>query len=240
MKKQYFLIVDTETTQDQLVADFGAIVVDRKGNIVAQCAVMVNGIFTNPTDHPLFFDSKAPASALWSKASSDRRYDMYSRMIANGTRMVASVASINRWLDKVAAQYNPVLTAYNLSFDLGKCANTGIDLTMFDRSFCLWNAAYTQWAHTKSYRNAVLAMHAFNAPTEYGNMTYKTNAETMTRFVVGNFSLEDEPHTALEDAVYYELPILKALLKKRSVKWLLNETRSYNWREVQVRDWFGA
>jgi hypothetical protein len=240
MKKQYFLIIDTETTQDELVADFGAVICDRKGNIVAQCGVMVNGIFTNPTDHPLFFDSSAPPSALWSKASSDKRYDMYSRMIANGTRMVASIASINRWLDRAHAQYNPILTAYNLSFDLGKCANTGIDLTMLDRSFCLWNAAYTQWAHTKSYRNAVLAMHAFNAPTEHGNMTYKTNAETMTRFVVGNFLLEDEPHTALEDAVYYELPILQALLKKRSAKWLLNETQSYNWRDVQVRDWFGA
>lgn len=238
--KDYFLIVDSESTQDELVADFGAVVCDKKGNIVAQCGVMVNGVFTNPTDHPLFFDKSAPKNALWSKDSADRRYAKYTRMIESGARMVASPAAINRWLDKVKAQFNPVLTAYNLSFDLGKCANTGIDLTQFDRSFCLWNAAYTQWAHTKKYRSAVLAMHAFNAPTAAGNMTYKTNAETMTRFVVGNYSLEDEPHTALEDALYYELPILVALLKKRSTKWLLNETHAYNWRSVQVKDWFGA
>ena len=46
-KKQYFLIVDTETTQNNLVADFGAVIVDRKGKIITQCAVMVDGIFTD-------------------------------------------------------------------------------------------------------------------------------------------------------------------------------------------------
>ena len=32
-KRDYFLIVDTETTQTDMVADFGAIICDRKGNI---------------------------------------------------------------------------------------------------------------------------------------------------------------------------------------------------------------
>lgn len=239
-RKNYFLIIDTETTQDNLVADFGAVVCDSKGNVVAQCGVLVNGIFTDMQNHPLFFDSSAPADALWSKAGADRRYATYNRMVANGSRMVASVAAINRWLDKAKAQFNPVLTAYNLAFDLGKCTNTGIDLTMFDRSFCLWQAAYTQWAFSKAYRNFVLSVHAFNAPTAHQNMTFKTNAEVMARFVLGNPSLEDEPHTALEDAIFYELPILKAIIKKRSVKWLLSEVRPYNWKDCQVKEWFTA
>ena len=64
-KKQYFLIVDTETTQNDLVADFGAVIVDRKGKIITQCAVMVDGIFTDSENNPLFFDSRADGSALW-------------------------------------------------------------------------------------------------------------------------------------------------------------------------------
>ena len=38
--KHYYLIVDVETTGDQRVADFGAVVVDRKGNIVASLGVL--------------------------------------------------------------------------------------------------------------------------------------------------------------------------------------------------------
>lgn len=239
--KNHYLIIDTETTQDGKVADFGAVIVDKKGNILTQCAVMVDGIFTDIQNHPLFFTSSAE-DKLWGKPTLDRRYKRYQAMVANGSRMVASVAAINRWLDKAKAQYNPILTAYNLAFDLDKCNNTGIDLTQFGaRKFCLWAAAYTLFAHTRQYRDMALALHAFNAPTEYGNMTFKTNAETMARFVTGNPRMEDEPHTALEDAVYYELPILLAVLRRRSAKWLLSDAvDSYNWRDCQVRDAFKA
>ena len=238
--KDYFLIVDTETTQDSMVADFGAIVVNRKGEIVNQCAVLVHGIYDDMQNHPLFFTGDR--DGIWSKAGQDNRYKIYRDMLANGSRMMASVPAINRWLEKAKEQYNPILTAYNLPFDLDKCKNTGIDLLRFDRSFCLWGAAFDAWAHTKEYRKMALTLHAFNAPTGLGNMTYKTNAETMTRFVLNVPELEDEPHTALEDAVYYELPILVKLLKKKgtSVKKLVERVGGYDWRKVQVRDWFTA
>ena len=236
--KNYFLIIDTETTQDNLVADFGAIVVDKKGRIVTQCGVLTSGIYTDSDQHPLFHIF-GDAGDLWSKAGLPARYDRYNRMVENGARMIASVPAIQRWLDKVKATYDPVLTAYNLAFDLDKCQNTGLDLNAFDRRFCLWQAAYTQWAHKKAYLNFVLETHAFNAPTSKGNMTFKTNAETMARFLLGA-DLPDEPHTALEDAVDYELPILTALLKRNSVKKLLTETQSYNWRACQLKDWFTA
>lgn len=241
MAKNYYLILDTETTQDDLVADFGAIIVDSKGRVVNQCAVMVDGIFTDKENHPLFHQF-GDAGDLWSKAGLPARYDRYNRMVASGARMIASVAAINRWLDKAKATYNPILTAYNLAFDAGKCANSGIDLTQFGpRRFCLWAAAYTVFAHTKNYREMALSLHAFNAPTKFQNMSYKTNAETMARFVLGNPTLEDEPHTALEDALYYELPILLAILKRRSARWLLSDAvTSYNWRNCQVKDAFQA
>jgi len=236
--KNHFIIIDTETTQDALVADFGAVVIDKHGKIVNQCAVLVNGIYTDPKTHPLFFTSES--NGVWSKAGQDNRYRVYKDMLKNGSRMLASVAAINAWLAKAKAQYDPILTAYNLPFDLNKCQNTAIDLALFDRHFCLWAAASTHWSKTKAYRNFVLALHAFNPPTEHGNMTFKTNAETMARFCLGNSQLEDEPHTALEDIIFYEMPCLVKLLKTRSVKWLLNEVQSYDWRQVQVRDWFKA
>lgn len=237
-KKQFFIIIDTETTQDNLVADFGAVVADRKGNVVAQCGVLVNGIFTNPKTHPLFFDSRAPSSALWSKDSADARYAKYTEMVENGSRMVASVNAINKWLGKVKKQYDPVWTAYNSAFDAGKCENTAIDLSIFKDTFCLWACAFTAYAHTKAYREMVVSTTAFNAPTTHGNMSYKTNAETMTRFVLNDPDMIDEPHTALEDALLYELPILKKILKTYTLDWCLHESQSYNWRSVQVRDWF--
>ena len=236
--KYHYLLIDTETTQTDLVADFGAIVVDRKGNILAQCAVLVGGIFTDSVNHPLFFDPSAKPDDFFAKASLARRYENYQRMLDSGTRMIASVNAINRWLARASASFNPILTAYNLPFDLNKCANTGIDLSLFERNFCLWRASFTQWAHTKAYRQMILDCHAFNAPTQFGNMSFKTNAEMMARFVTDNAELEDEPHTALEDLVFYELPILTKLLKRRSAKWCLTETNGFDWRKVQVRDWF--
>jgi len=238
-KKQYFLIVDTETTQDNLVADFGAVICDRHGRIFNQCSVLTAGIYTNPELHPLFFDPSATDSSLWSKRGADNRYKKYAAMIKEGSRMVASVAAINKWLAQVMGKYNPILTAYNLPFDTGKCRNTEIDLTMFSQSFCLWSAAYSRWAHTKQYKNFVLSVHGFNNVTKFGNATYQTNAEIMTRFLTGNPDLEDEPHTALEDIIYYELIIFKAFMRGKTVA-QLKDIEPYNWRAVQLKDHFIA
>ena len=236
MKKSHFLLIDTETTQDNLVADFGAIICDRKGNILNQCAVLVGGVFTDPINHPLFFTSDP--DGIWSKDGQDKRYKTYKRMLKSGSRMIANVAAINNWLAKAATTYQPILTAYNLAFDLDKCRNTGIDLTLFNQSFCLWHAAYAAYAQSKAYRKMVLDLHAFNSPTRYQNMTYKTNAETMARFCLGQPDLVDEPHTSLEDIVFYELPILQKLCKSKSNRWLINNKVRANWRNVQVKDHF--
>ena len=236
-KRDYFMIVDTETTQDDMVADFAAVITDKKGNIYNQCAVLTNGIYTDMEKHPLFFTSDK--DGIWSKKGQDYRYSVYQNMINNGTRMIASIAAINVWLAKANEKYNPILTAYNLAFDQNKCANTGIDLAQFNKRFCLWHSAYNKWAHTRKYRNFALSIHAFNNPTEHGNMSFKTNAETMARFVMQNPRLEEEPHTALEDTIYYELPILLKLINTTKKSVYMNP-ESFNWKNVQVKDWFKA
>ena len=66
-------------------------------------------------------------------------------------------------------------------------------------------------------------------------MTYKTNAEAVAGFLAGGFI--EEPHTAIEDAVHFELPILKNILAKKGWK---DKITPYNWRDFQVKDSFAA
>ena len=229
-KKEFFLIIDTETTANDTVYDFGAVVVDRNGNIQTQCSIIVK----EELDKDLFFDPSG--KGMWSKQYANTKKANYLKMIDNGSRIVASVNAINRWLEKVNAKYNPYMTAYNLGFDQGKCANTGIDLTIFGKSFCLWHLACKVFANSKAYRSFVLDNHFFGNRTEKGNMTIKTNAEIMAYFVTGRNN--PEPHTAIEDAVYFELPILIAAIKKR--KWKDNIGHAYNWRDYIVKDHYKA
>ena len=236
MRKNYFLVVDTETTQDSKVADFAAVVCDRQGNILTSCAVLVDGIYTDSTNHPLFYTSDR--DGIWSKQGQDKRYQVYNDMLQNGDRMLASVNAINVWLKKVNKQCSPILTAYNLPFDMAKCKNTNIDLSIFDKSFCIFNASYEHIAKRKDYKKFILKHHLFNSATDKGNMTYKCTAESVSSFIDGNLLIE--PHQALEDVVEHEIPILKYLLKRVSVNKLINSNVKYSWQGMQVNDNFSV
>ena len=229
-KKQFFMIVDTETTNDNQVFDFAAIIVDREGNIHNQCAIIV----ADNMEKELFSDPSG--KGLWTLAYAKQKKEKYFKMLDSGQRMMASVNAINRWLEKVNAKYKPTLTAYNIGFDSTKCANTGIDLTIFESRFCLWHTAANIFAAKKQYKQFALENLYFNDKTEYGNMTIQTNAEKMAHYITGRKN--DEPHTALEDAIYFELPILIAVLKKRNWKEFMGT--AYNWRDYQVKDHFQA
>lgn len=237
-KKDYYLIIDTETTQDSLVADFGAVLTDRNGRVIKQCAVLLDGIYTDSENHVLFHMTED--NPVFGQKTLGPRYMAYNKMLEAGQRMLANKAAVNRWLERINAEFKPYITAYNFPFDRSKCANTGIDLTIFqDRYFCLWAASIQKWGSNKRFRQFCLDSHAFNTPTQAGNMTFKTNAEVMARFVLNQPDLEDEPHTALEDVLYYELPILKKLLAT-TPKHAIIDAESYNWRNFQVKDAFKA
>lgn len=229
-KKEFFLIVDTETTANNTVFDFGAVLCDKKGNIIHSCAVIVK---ENIGDE-LFFDPTG--KSLWSKEYANNKKENYFKMIDSGQRMMASVNAVNRWLEKINAKYNPYLTAYNIGFDQSKCANTGIDLTIFNKSFCLWHLACETFAKTKQYKNFILENHYFGNRTQFGNMTYKTNAEVMAHYITGRNN--DEPHTALEDAQFFEMPILLSIVNKKN--WKEKTNKPYNWKAYQLKDNFTA
>ena len=211
--RHFYLIVDTETTKRNTVADFGAVIVTKQGEIVERFGAMVLGHFGKM---PLFADATAPDSALWSEQSARRREKDYYSMLDTGERSIASPALINQWLVRVNAQYAPVLTAYNLAFDLGKCRNTRIDLGIFGQSFCLMKAAKRQIGTLAEYHDFCHDNRFLTLALRKPSMT----ADTMAKFILG-VSLEDEPHTALEDAQFYEAPILTKILESVTRKQLL-------------------
>jgi hypothetical protein len=234
VRKKHFIILDTETTITDKVADLGIVVCDKKGNIEYEAGLLIREFFTDRENHPLFHDFSA--DPLWGKRNLPRRYRQMEAMLADGRRMLASVAAVNRLFVKIALRYQPTLTAYNLNFDRAKLENSGIDTTLFNPQFCLWHAAAAKWGQTRRYRQFCLDNHFFGNRTRHGNMTYGTKADYMAKFILGN-DLPDEPHTALEDARDYELPILKALVKSTSPKQYMNPP-PYDWRDFQVRNAF--
>lgn len=235
-RKQYFLVIDTETTQTDKVADFGAVVIDRQGKVQTQVGCLVRDFYLDRDNHPLFH-VKGVADPLWGLANLPKRYAAYDEMLVTGSRMLASVPAINSWLAKVNAKYRPTATAYNKAFDWDKMRKSGIDCDMFSQSFCLWHAAVARYFETREFRQFVLETHGFNPPTPHGNMSIKTNAEIMARFILGDANFPDEPHTALEDALDYEVPILTSVLKGRTLSQVMDPP-PFNWRSVQVRDWY--
>jgi len=232
--KKFFVTIDTETTQDGKVADIGIIVSDRKGNIHHETGILIGDFFSDKEKHPLFH-IYGDKNDHFSAATLPKRYAAYEQMLQDGRRVLASVGAVNRFLSKVKAKYNPVMTAYNLTFDSGVMDNSGIIANeLFPESFCLWHSAVAKWGNTKAYKQFVLDNHYFGNRTKTGHMGIKTNADVMAKFLLGA-GLPDEPHTALEDAKYYELPILTALVKNTPPKEYMNP-KPYNYRDWAVRD----
>lgn len=225
-KKQFFAILDTETTMENTVADFAIIIVDREGKIYNQCAVLVKDHYGK---FELFHDKDA--NDIWGYGGLEKRKANYVEMLNSGIRMLASVAAINKWIVQAIAKYNPTLTAYNLAFDIDKCEKTGIILDGFVNRFCMWQSSFGNICQSKAYKKFALQNHLFTNKTKLGNMTIKTNAEAVCGFITDN--LIDEPHTALEDARDFELPILVHTLKKKDWK---NKVVPFDWRKFQVKD----
>ena len=207
--RHYYLIVDTETTQRGTVADFGAVIVTKQGEIVEQFGAMVLGHFGKL---PLFSDPNADADAFWSEQSAYRRAKNYDDMLESGERSISSPALINQWLAGIKARYNPTLTAYNLAFDLGKCRNTRINLGIFGSRFCLMKSAKRKIGVLACYQDFCKARGLLTAKLRKPSMT----ADAMAKYIADteySGSLADEPHTALEDARDYEAMILTYILR---------------------------
>ncbi len=232
--KKYILLIDCETNIDDKVADFAAILVDRKGIIIKEMAVIIQKEFIGVD---LFYDKKA--TGLWSYEYAKQKKAMYLEYLENGQRMMSSPNAINKWLNQVigfcGGIENVELSAYNLAFDLSKCNNTSIDLSSFSNKFCLWQASVGNICNTRDYKAFMLENHLFNNKTQYGNMTLSTNAENVTSFLLGKMVIEN--HDALGDLRDFELAILNHIQKKRNWR---KKITPYNWRAFQLKHHYVA
>lgn len=216
-KKKLYQITDTETSMSRKVIDFAAVICDRQGKIYHQISVLVSDYYDTET---LFYDR---TGGYFGRINLAKREQAYKTMLANGTRKMGSVAQINEWLDK-ARKLGVVSTAYNLEFDKGVCYNSGIDLD-FDNEFCLWHEAQEIYGKRKGFINFCIQNGLLTA-----KFNLKTGAEAISAYVAGKFT--KEPHTALEDILHHELPVLVNLLRqKKGFK-----RKAYNWRNYQLKN----
>lgn len=223
-KKQYFFICDTETTIAQTIADFAGIIVDKQGKEYNRIAVLVSKHYGY---HKLFYD-KNSAQEIWTLKGLKRRNEAYKNMLENGSRMMATVRAINQWLNRALVTYpDLIFVAYNAEFDQRMMVNTGIDYN-FRNQFCLWRAAVHRVTNDKDYIS-----HCLNRKWITAKLNVRTNAEAMSEFAQ-NRELPDEPHTALEDVLDFELPIFKWLLKHKS--WKSYSQLGYNWQAWQLKN----
>ena len=191
--KHYYLIVDVETSATNQVLDLGAVVVDRNGKKFAQLGALVKENI-NQDFH-------------WALGSPFEIKKKYKALLDANLRSIQSVNQINLWLKKIKEKYDPVLTAYNIGFDMSKCRATGIYLDLFDQRFCLWGASKATICKTPEYISFIEENMFF---TQGGQIS--TKADYVARFI--DQDLPPEPHTALEDARDYESVILYAIISR--------------------------
>lgn len=231
-KKQFFLVMDCETTIENHIADIACVVYDRQGKIHAQMAVLLREFFTT---EELFYNVNAVG--IWSKQYAKEKRSMYERYLVEGHRMLASVNAVNCWLAKAVGQFPGITwTAYNKAFDADKAKKSGVNMEQFTSSFCLWHAAVGNICNSKAYKTFALENHLFTNVTEKTKAcSISTTAESVTSFLNGSVLVEN--HDALGDVIDFEGPILNHIINKRGWK---EKITPYNYRDFQVKNHFAV
>lgn len=242
-KKQFFLIVDVESTlPDQSnnntahVADFGACVVDRSGRVFETLACLVSPYYFN---EKLFYDNNA--SNIWGLAGLRKREQAYAEMLnVTGRRVLSSVPAINTWLDSLREKYGRQieLCAYNLSFDMRVCKSSGVRIDKFplDRRLCLWGLALGTICQSRKFKQWALDNGNINPPTKLGNMCLQTSAEAVYSYLTKDPKFIED-HTGFEDAHDVERIILMEIVKYRKFR---SKSIKFSWQEWQARKHFFA
>lgn len=239
--RKFYLLVDTETAIDGSIMDIAAVVLTRESEkdggdskklkVVNQLAVLLG---ENWGRVELFHDKSS--TSPFSKLRLEQRNEAYQEMLQDGRRVLASVGAVNRWLAQVITTYPEIeLTAYNLAFDVDKMRKQGIFEELFKNRFCLWHASIGNICDSKKYRQFALDNHLFGNRTKTGHMGISTSAESVSHFISGNDLIE--PHTALEDCLLHEKPVLEAVINRKDWR---KKIVSYNWRKCVLNHYFEA
>lgn len=225
MKKQYFIVLDTETANSvafPLPYDFGWSVTDRHGNIIRTFSFVLYEIYCKRKD-------------LMKSAYYADKIPQYEADIKAGKRKLVSIWTARKAFFECVKEYDvSAVYAYNMGFDR-RALNNDIKLCsswlswFFPKDIefkCIWNMACTSILNRKSYIKFATEN---NYISKKGNIL--TNAEVCYRYITKNNDFK-ESHTGLED-VLIETAILAYCFRQH--KKFDDSVNSACWRKVQKK-----
>lgn len=204
-KKHQFLVVDIETTKDELERDIpydvGVAVCDRNGEISYQGSFIVQEVFFRQD--------------LMLKAYYSNKIQQYHQKLADGNSQMIPFNSLRNLLLNIKDVYAcKAFCAYNAAFDNRGLNNLmkfmDIDETFFPMDFPIydiWAMACQTFMKRRKYLKFCIENQLYRLET--GNI--KTSAETAYAYIIGDPTFEEE-HTGLAD-VLIECQIMAYALK---------------------------
>lgn len=224
MKKQYYIILDTETAnsvEQPLPYDFGWVVIDRQGNIYEKFSYVIAEIYCDERD-------------LMKTAYYAEKLPKYEKEIRNKERILASIWTARKSFISCMKKYDTsFVCAYNMGFDKRALNN---DIRYISKSWlrwffpygtefkCIWHMACTCVMNRPSY---IKFAKKEGLVSEAGNI--KTNAEACYRYIKGDITFT-ESHTGLEDCLI-EAEIMTFCFRQH--KKFDDSINSACWRKVQ-------
>lgn len=213
MRKQYFLILDTETCGSigaPLTYDIGYCIIDRQGNVYERNSFVAYEIFYGQKDKmkTAYYAEKLPK---------------YFEGIQRKEWICKRFLNIRRQILEDIKKYHVIgVGAYNARFDIRALNNTmrfitgNRFVTFFTKDifiFDIWNMACQTLLSQitfdrRAYKN--------NWVSNSGNV--RTSAETAFRYIMKN---EDfiEAHTALEDTLIEAQIFIRCLKTRKKMNW---------------------
>lgn len=202
MKENGYLIIDTETTNGQMINgkldlsqslpyNEGWKVVNKKGK------VLVARSFANTE---IFLDDELMNSAYYAK-----KIPTYWEQIENGEMILTDIFTIRRQLFDDCKKYNvKAIIAHNARFDVNALNNIVRLLTgskcrfFFPRNIEIWDSlkmSYDVFTKLKGYTNFCKRN---GYMTKHNQPRVKLTAEVLYKYISGNYDFIEE-HKALED-----------------------------------------
>ena len=229
-RKKYILIIDTETTNndmgskfnDGLVYDIGFTVADKKGKIYAKRSFAIKEIFD---------DKKLMNSAYYKE-----KLPIYYDRIAKGKMEKVSIWEARKRI-RIAMEYFNIkeVWAFNASFDFTTLNNT---VRYLSGSACRWFFKYgTEICDIWHVACQVLGLQKTfqweNIKNAKGN--FITNAERMFGYITQNEDFQEE-HTGLADAIVETQILARCFASHKSIDKSINRAcwRIPNRKEKEV------
>jgi DNA polymerase III epsilon subunit-like protein len=206
-KKNYYLTIDTETTntiEQPIVYDIGGIVHDKQGNVQETFSFVVADVFLDMYDvmQVAYYSDKIPQ--YWEK-------------IKSGETVLKTWYNIRKHICSLFEKYNiKAVIAYNANFDYRATRTTQKYLTKskYKRFFPKGTEIWDSMAMAKSTIAKQKLYSQFCSENEYLTKRgqNRATAEIMYRYISGNNDFV-ERHTALADCEI-EVEIFKHCLRQ--------------------------